>query len=81
MVHSEIAAAISDFKRYYGVPPNTITVGSGVAHELRRVAKYTALYKPIKVNERGDMTLNNIPVLIDYEHPDKIELSIKMRVK
>ena len=81
MPHSEIVAAIHKFRRTYGVPPNTITVGYNVAHELRHTAKYTMLYKPIKVDERGNLRINGIPILIDYEYPDKIEISIKMKVR
>lgn len=81
MVHSEIAAAVAKFRRLYGIPPNMITVGSNVAHELRHIAKHTMLYKPIKFDKLGKMTLNNISVDVDYEYPDMIEISLKMKVR
>ena len=81
MPHSEIVAAIDKFRRTYRVPPNTVTVGYNVAHELRHTAKYTMLYKPIKIDERGNMRVNGIPVLVDYEYPDKIEISLIMKVR
>lgn len=81
MSHSEIVAAVNKFRRLYGVPPNLITVGSNVAHELRRVAKYTSLYKPIKFDKLGKMTINNISVEVDYERPDMIEITLSMKVK
>ena len=81
MVSSEIVAAVNKFRRLYGVPPNLITVGSNVAHELRRVAKYTSLYKPIKFDKLGKMTINNISVEVDYERPDMIEITLSMKVK
>lgn len=81
MVHSEIAAAVDKFRRLYGVPPNLVTVGSNVAHELRHLAKYTLLYKPIKFDKLGKMTINNISVDVNYEYPDMIEISLKMSIK
>lgn len=81
MLHSEIVSAVNKFRTLYGVPPNVVTVGSNVAHELRQVAKYTMLYKPIKLDERGNMTINNIPVLVNYEYPDMIEISLNMKVR
>lgn len=81
MIHSEIVSAVNEFRTLYGVPPNEITVGVNVAHELRYIAKYTLLYKPIKFDERGNMTLHNIPILVNYEYPDMIEISLKRRLK
>lgn len=81
MIHSEIISAVNKFRSLYGVPPNEITVGSNVAHELRHISRYTLLYKPIKLDERGNMTLNNIPILVNYEYPDMIEISLKMITK
>lgn len=81
MVHSEIVSAVNKFRTLYGVPPNVVTVGSNVAHELRHIAKYTLLYKPVKLDERGNMTIHNIPILVNYEYPDMIEISLKMTVK
>ena len=81
MIHSEIVSAVDKFRSRYGVPPNEVTLGSNVAHELRHIATYTLLYKPIKFDERGNMTLNNIPILVNYEYPDMIEISLKMTVK
>ena len=81
MVHSEIIAAVNKFRRLYGVPPNLVTVGSGVAHELRHLAKYTALYKPVKFDKLGKMSINNIQVDVNYEQPDMIEISLKMKVR
>ena len=81
MAHSEIVAAVNEFRRLYGIPPNVVTVGSNVAHELRQTAKYTMLYKPIKLDERGNMTLNTIPILVNYEYPDMIEISLNMKVR
>lgn len=81
MIHSEIIAAVAKFRRLYGIPPNLVTVGSNVAHELRQFAKYTSIEKPVKFNKLGKMTINNISVNVDYERPDMIELSLKMTVK
>ena len=81
MIHSKIVSAVDKFRTLYGVPPNVVTVGTNVAHELRHIAKYTLLYKPIKFDERGNMTLNNIPILVNYEYPDMIEIGLKMTVK
>lgn len=81
MVHAEIVAAINEFRTLYGIPPNVVTVGSNVAHELRHLVRYTMLYKPVKIDERGNMTINNIPILVDYERPDMIEISLNMRVR
>lgn len=81
MLHSEIVSAVNKFRTLYGVPPNVVTVGSNVAHELRQIAKYTMLYKPIKLDERGNMTINNIPVLVNYEYPEMIEISLNMKVR
>ena len=81
MIHSEIVSAVDKFRTLYGVPPNEVTVGSNVAHELRHIAKYTMLYKPIKLDERGNMTLNNIPILVNYEYPDMIDISLTMKAR
>ena len=81
MRHSEIEAAVNKFRRLYGIPPNVVTVGSNVAHELRHIAKYTMLFKPIKIDERGNMKINNIPIIVNYEYPDMIEISLKMTIR
>lgn len=81
MVSSEIVAAVNKFRRLYGVPPNLVTVGFNVAHELRRLAKYTTLYKPVKFDKHGKMTIDNISVNVNYEYPDMIEITLTMKVK
>ena len=81
MLHSEIEAAVNKFRRLYGIPPNLVTIGSNVAHELRHISKYTMLFKPIKIDERGNMKINNIPITVNYEYPDMIEISLKMTIK
>lgn len=81
MIHSEIVSGVNKFRSMYGVPPNEITVGSDIAHELRQFAKYTMIFKPIKIDERGNLTLNTIPINVNYEYPDMIEISLKMKLE
>ena len=81
MIHSEIVSAVNKFRRLYGIPPNLVTVGSNVAHELRRLSKYTTLYKPVKFDKHGKMTIDNISVNVNYEYPDMIEITLTMKVK
>lgn len=76
-----LETAINKFRRNYQVPPNTITVGYEVAHRLRHFARYTLFYKPVKVDERGNLRIYEIPIIVDYEYPDKIEISINMKVR
>lgn len=77
----QLIADIDRFRRTYGVPPNIVTVGANVAHELRHTVKYTMLFKPVKIDERGNMRIHEIPIIIDYEYPDKIEISLNMKVR
>lgn len=77
----QIVADIDRFRSTYGIPPNEVTVGTNVAHELRDVARYTMLHKPVKIDERGNMRVYEIPIIVDYEYPDKIEISLKMKVR
>lgn len=81
MLYSEIVSAVNEFRSMYGVPPNEITIGSNVAHELRQFAKYTMIFKPIKMDERGNLTLHTIPLIVNYEYPDMIEISLKMKLE
>lgn len=80
MVHSEIEAAIDKFRQEYGIPPNVVTVGYEVAHELRVKNKYTMLFKPVKIDKWGNMTINNIPIVVNYEYPKRIEIALKMTI-
>jgi len=81
LLYSEIVSSVNKFRSYYGVPPNEIIIGSNVAHDLRQFAKYTMIFKPIKMDERGNLTLHTIPLTVNYEYPDMIEISLKMKVK
>jgi len=81
LLYSEIVSGVNKFRSIYGVPPNSLTVGSNVAHELRQFAKYTMIFKPIKIDERGNLTLYTIPITVNYEYPDMIEISLKMKLE
>lgn len=68
--------AVVGFEEKYGVLPNVIMLGSAISHEVWHLSKYTMIWKPIKVDERGKMTFQGIPIEVDYERPDSIVVGL-----
>ena len=69
-IDRRVQAVLHDFKAYYNIYPNRITIGDRLAHELQ--VQFYCYHVPDKIGELH--TYCGIPVKIDYDNPDILEV-------